>query len=141
MKRIVWLVLLAMFAIPVAALAQADFSQTLELTPTKYGETLGAAGKVSLEITAKGIEIFTVSAMAKVPSRTMLTVQVSNQADSFEIGAVRMLLGLGAFEQWSTLDASPVFPVAALERITVYRGKEAILEGTFDDRIVTLGDR
>ena len=131
MKRIVWLVLLAMFAIPVAALAQADFSQTIELIPTKLGSTLGAVGKASIEMTPKGLEIFTVSAMAEVGNRTVLTVQISNQEGSFDIGTLRMLLGMGTFEQWSTVDPSPVFPLGEIGQVTVFHGKEVILEGSF----------
>jgi len=131
MKRIVWLMLLAMLAIPVAALAQADFSQTLVLTPTKYGETLNAMGKVSLEVTPKGMEIFTACATADVANRTVVTIQISRKQETFEIGAVRMLLGMGTFEQWSTVDPSPVFPLGDIQQVTVFHGKEAILEGSF----------
>ena len=131
MKRIVWLVLLAILAIPVAAMAQADFSQTIVMTPTKYGANLNAAGKVSLEVTAKGIEIFTACATADVANRTILTVQVSRKQETFEIGAVRMLLGMGTFEQWSTVDPSPVFPLGEIGQVTVFHGKEVILEGSF----------
>jgi len=131
MKRIVWLVLLAMFAIPIAALAQADYSKVVELSPTKYGMTLGAAGKVSIEVTSKGIEIFTISAMAETANRTVLTVQIYRRGVNFEIGDVRMLLGMGTLEQWSTVNPSPVFPVTELQGVIVYQGKEVILEGSF----------
>jgi len=131
MKRIVWLVLLAILAIPVAAMAQADFSQTIELTPTKYGSSLGAAGKAGIEMTPKGLEIFTISAMAEVDNRTVLTVQISRRDGYFEIGGLRMLLGMGTFEQWSSVNPSPVFPVTTLKAVVVYQGKEAILEGSF----------
>ena len=131
MKRIVWLMLLAMLAIPVAALAQADFSQVIALTPTKYGESIGALGKASIEVNPKGIEIFTICAVADVANRTVFTVQVSRKQETFEVGAVRMLLGMGTFEQWSTVDPSPVFPLGEIRHVTVYQGKNAVLEGTF----------
>lgn len=132
MKRFTWLILTALLALPTAALAQVDYSRVIELTPTKEGLALGAHGKACIEITQKGVEVFTIAASADVPNRSYLALEVTTWKGTYSIGGLRMTLGMGTLDLWSTIDPAAIFPVAEVTGVVLYEGKTAILEGTFE---------
>ena len=75
---------------------------------------------------------FVVKVAARVKDGTVLIVSATARGETFDVGAIRMLLGSGSLELNSLKDdSSQVFPVLELTGIAVSLRGEVLLEGKF----------
>lgn len=124
----------------VASTAQADilppppdFKMTVELTPTRYGASLGAGGWSAIART-DATESFSLHAFAKLDGVELTVYGLGETDEWFLVGEFKVDLGDGGLDivQGKGNEPWQLFPVTKLRKLAVYYGKFPVLSGSFE---------
>ena len=128
--KIQTLALAAALFLPTLSSAQIKPNEAV-FTQTRAGQAVNATGSVMIEDLGRGLEVFTVSISAALANRDNLRIEVFTKEGAIDVGTLRMLLGRGTREIWSSIEPSKIFPLANVYRVIIWRGKVALLVADF----------
>jgi len=135
MKKARALIGMVVLALALSSAVAATFEATAVLEPTQTGYDLGAEGKarISRSDQDRQVQRFVVKLSAKLEDGTVVMVSATTEdGDTFDVGAMRMLLGSAALELNSFEDdLSRVFPVEAVKSVSVSLQGRILVEGKF----------
>lgn len=112
-------------------LPKGDFERTVKLDTSPYGREAQAFGYATMR-SEDGIEMFGLRVFADLPDGTNLVVEVTNDKGVLEIGTIRMFLGSGALELYSSMLPSAAFPLSTVHAVTVRDTRDKLLTYTWE---------
>lgn len=119
------ILILAITALVSSAPAHAGAIEVV-LEPLEKGGSMD--GVAALHTRGK-LEGFVLRVFGKLPDGTMLGVAVVKKGVVIDVAKLEIMLGSGAVRLYSDRDVSPVFPLAEIDEILVFRGPNVVLRG------------
>ena len=109
-----------------------DGSLTIQLTATKYGAQVNAAGMARINEPEKGVETFGVVVFADVKDGKNYVVEVTTANKGiYKVADLDMNMGVGGVKQSNVTHKTKAFPIAELISVTVRDRGGVVLSGSF----------